>query len=71
MLALETRSLSKSYGRTQAVCDVSIAVGEGRIYGLLGPNGSGKTTTLACALGLLKPTSGEVRVLGQPAARMK
>ena len=64
---LETRALEKRYGDLHAVRDVSLRVDRGQIYGLLGPNGSGKTTTLLCALGLLSPTGGEARVLGGPA----
>jgi len=67
---LEIRSLHKRYGRVVAVEDVSFAVERGSIFGLLGPNGSGKTTTLACALGLLRPTSGRIAVLGEPPARL-
>ena len=70
MSVLEIRSLAKRFGSTSAVRDVSFAVERGDVYGLLGPNGSGKTTTLACALGLLRPDRGEVRVLGVPAARI-
>ncbi len=67
---LEIDSLAKRYGRTDALRDVSFVVGSGEIHGLLGPNGSGKTTTLACALGLERPTRGSVRILGLPAARV-
>ncbi|MCP3918493.1 MAG: ABC transporter ATP-binding protein [bacterium] len=66
MSALEIRSLHKRYGRLRVVEDLSLRVGRGEIYGLLGPNGSGKTTTLSCALGLLRPTSGQIDVLGEP-----
>lgn len=70
MHALEIQSLSKRFGRVHAVRDVSLVVEHGQIYGLLGPNGSGKTTTLACALGLLRPDSGNVRILGEAGARI-
>ncbi|MCK6458898.1 MAG: ABC transporter ATP-binding protein [Planctomycetes bacterium] len=50
-----------------AVRGLDLAVGKGRIFGLLGPNGSGKTTTILMLLGLLKPTRGEATVLGSPA----
>jgi ABC-2 type transport system ATP-binding protein len=65
MAALEIRGLERRFGRVRAVADVSLTVERGQVYGLLGPNGSGKTTTLACALGLLRPTRGEVRILGE------
>lgn len=70
MSVLEVRALEKRYGRVRAVRGVTFEVERGRIHGFLGPNGSGKTTTLACALGLLRPTSGEVRVLGVPSSRI-
>ncbi|MEE8467705.1 MAG: ABC transporter ATP-binding protein [Planctomycetota bacterium] len=70
MGAVEIRNLTKCYGRVTAVDGVSLDIEEGAIFGLLGPNGSGKTTTLSCALGLLRPTSGEVRILGERWGRM-
>jgi ABC-2 type transport system ATP-binding protein len=54
-------------GRREAVADVSISVSHGAIHGLLGPNGSGKTTTLKMLLGLVKPSGGRFEVLGVPA----
>lgn len=70
MPVLEVQSLHKRYGTFTAVHDASFSVEEGSIFGLLGPNGSGKTTTLACALGLLRPTSGTISVLGHTADRL-
>jgi ABC-type multidrug transport system ATPase subunit len=67
MNVLEVEGLIKRYGNVRAVEDVSLHVARGEIYGLVGPNGSGKTTTLSCALGLLRPDAGRVRVLGLPA----
>lgn len=68
--ALCVRGLSKTYGRVRAVRDVSLTIGEGQLFGLMGPNGCGKTTTLACALGLLRPDPGThtLEILGGPAA---
>ncbi|WP_338683754.1 lantibiotic protection ABC transporter ATP-binding protein [Bacillus velezensis] len=57
---LETRQLQKSFGRQQAVVDVSLSVKRNSIYGLLGPNGAGKSTTLKILTGMLQQTSGEV-----------
>jgi ABC-2 type transport system ATP-binding protein len=56
--------ISKRYGRTIAVADVSFDVCEGEIFGLIGPNGAGKTTTLECAEGIRTPDRGAIRVLG-------
>jgi ABC-2 type transport system ATP-binding protein len=62
--AIDVRGLNKSFGDKHVVRDVSIRVDEGRITGFLGPNGSGKTTTLRLLCGLLTPDSGEGDVLG-------
>jgi len=63
--AIETLNLSKSYGRVLAVDSVSLSVGRGEIYGFLGLNGAGKTTTIRALLGMIRPTTGSARVLGQ------
>ncbi|MGW3481495.1 ABC transporter ATP-binding protein [Rhodococcus indonesiensis] len=65
--AVEVRGLRKQYGRTVAVADVSFRVEQGEIFGLLGPNGSGKTTTVECVQGLRRPTAGSVEVFGYDA----
>jgi len=70
MSVLEVSSLTKRYGSFVAVDDVSFAVERGSVFGLLGQNGSGKTTTISCALGLLRPTRGKARVLGEPARKI-
>ncbi|WP_338759896.1 ATP-binding cassette domain-containing protein [Nocardia vulneris] len=62
---IEARGLTKAYGRRVAVRDVGFTVAPGRVTGFLGPNGSGKTTTLRMILGLATPSSGEVRVAGK------
>lgn len=62
--AIEMIDLCKSFGKFQAVDHLSLTVQQGEIFGLLGPNGSGKTTTINMVSGLSVPTSGEVRVLG-------
>lgn len=64
MTVIQTHGLTKRYGRVVAVEDLNLSVREGEVYGLLGPNGSGKTTTILMLLGLTEPTSGEARVLG-------
>ncbi|MFC6094820.1 ABC transporter ATP-binding protein [Saccharothrix lopnurensis] len=65
VLAARTRGLRKVYGRTVAVDRVDLDVPEGAVLGMLGPNGSGKTTTIRMLLGLVRPTGGEVELLGQ------
>jgi len=62
--AIEMIDLSKSFGTFQAIDHLSLTVQRGEIFGLLGPNGSGKTTTINMISGLSVPTSGEVRVFG-------
>ncbi|WP_460463384.1 ABC transporter ATP-binding protein [Arthrobacter pigmenti] len=59
-----THELTKKYGERAAVNAVNLAVEAGEVYGFLGPNGAGKTTTLRMILGLVRPTSGSVRILG-------
>ena len=63
-LAVMTSGLSKSYGPVRALWDVNLEVRRGEIFGFLGPNGSGKTTTIRCLLDLIRPSGGRVRVLG-------
>ena len=64
--AIRTYVLTKRYGELRAVDAVDLDVGEGEVYGFLGANGSGKTTTVRMLLGLVLPTSGTAEVLGQP-----
>jgi ABC-2 type transport system ATP-binding protein len=63
---LEVRGLAKTFGPVHAVEQVDLAVRRGRIYGFLGPNGSGKTTTIGMILSLIWPTRGEIRLFGKP-----
>lgn len=67
--AIRTEGLTKRFDRFTAVDAISFSVPRGLIFGFLGPNGSGKTTTIRMLLGLLKPTSGAARVLGYDCAR--
>jgi len=62
---IETRDLSKNYGQTQALTNLTLSVEPGQIFGYLGPNGAGKTTTIRLLLDLIRPSSGTARVLGQ------
>jgi daunorubicin resistance ABC transporter ATP-binding subunit len=64
VVAIEINKLTKRFGNFTAVDDLSLVVKYGEIFGLLGPNGSGKTTTINIVSGLSKPTSGQVMVLG-------
>jgi ABC-2 type transport system ATP-binding protein len=66
---VEVSGLRKEYGRTVAVADVSFEVESGEIFGLLGPNGSGKTTTVECLQGLRRPDGGRLRVFGLDPAK--
>ena len=61
---ISVRGLTKRYGTTAALSDLSLEVPRGSIYGLLGTNGAGKTTTFRCLLGLLRPSSGAALLLG-------
>ena len=63
---IRTQGLTKRYGAVHAVEDLALDVAEGDVYGFLGPNGSGKTTTVRMLLGLVLATSGSIEVLGRP-----
>ena len=62
---VEVKNLRKNYGEKEAVKSISFKINENEILGLLGPNGSGKTTTIGMMLGLLKPTSGDILIEGK------
>jgi ABC-2 type transport system ATP-binding protein len=68
-IAIETRALAKSFGRTRALDGIDLTVREGSVYGLLGPNGAGKTTTIRVLATLLKPDSGSATVAGLDVVR--
>lgn len=61
---IKVEHLTKQYGKRVVVNDLSLAVKQGEVYGMLGHNGAGKSTTIDCILGLTKPQSGKVEVLG-------
>ncbi len=65
-LIIEVNHLTKDYGYGRGVFDVSIKVHKGECYGYLGPNGAGKSTTIRHIMGFSKPTTGEVKIFGQP-----
>ena len=64
-LSIETTGLTKRFGQQMAVDGVDLAVPKGAVFGFLGPNGSGKTTTIRLLLGLATATGGSMRVLGE------
>ena len=63
--AVRTHGLTKRFGDLAAVDDIDMVVPSGSVYGFLGPNGSGKTTTIRMLLALVSPTAGEVELLGE------
>jgi ABC-2 type transport system ATP-binding protein len=63
-MLLRTEHLTKDYGRSRALDDLTLTVGRGEVFGLLGPNGSGKTTALRLLLGFLRPTAGHAWIDG-------
>lgn len=65
--AIEARDVRKRFGRIDALAGLSLSIREGEVYGLLGPNGSGKTTFIRCLAGLLRPDAGTIEVLGADA----
>jgi ABC-2 type transport system ATP-binding protein len=67
-LVLETRGLTKQFGKITAVDSLDLTVRRGEVLGFLGPNGSGKSTTISMVLGLVRPTQGSVSIMGQPLA---
>lgn len=64
---VETRGLTKRYGELYALRELDLALRPGEVFGFLGPNGSGKTTTVKLLLGLIRPTAGEIFLFGEPA----
>jgi ABC-2 type transport system ATP-binding protein len=68
MDAIRTEGLSKRFGRTLALDDLTLAVPAGEVFGFLGPNGAGKSTTIRLLLGLIRPTSGRAWLFGDDAA---
>ena len=63
-LAVETRGLARTFGSKRAVDGIDLQVPAGSFYGFLGPNGAGKSTTIKCLTGLLRPSAGDIRILG-------
>lgn len=63
--AIETKKLTKSYGKSRGIIDLDLSVAEGEFFGFIGPNGAGKSTTIRTLLGLIKPSSGNATILGK------
>lgn len=64
MKAIETKNLTKYYGKNRGIVDVNLSVEQGDFYGFIGPNGAGKSTTIRTLLGLLNPSAGEGKIFG-------
>lgn len=71
MEVIETKMLSKFYGKTRGIKDLNLTVNEGDFFGFIGPNGAGKSTTIRTLLGLISPTSGEAKIFGRDIVRCK
>lgn len=69
MNVIEVNKLTKYYGKSRGIVDVSFGVEEGEIFGFIGPNGAGKSTTIRLLLSLIHPTSGDARVFGKDIAK--
>ena len=64
-IAIETINLTRDFGKFRAVNELNLRVEAGRFYGFLGPNGAGKSTTIKMLTGLLAPSSGQMKILGE------
>ena len=69
MSIIEVSHLTKFYGKSRGIFDVSFNVEEGEIFGFIGPNGAGKSTTIRLLLSLFYPTSGEAKIFGKDCIR--
>jgi len=67
-VAIETSNLTRDFGKFRAVNELNLRVESGRFYGFLGPNGAGKSTTIKMLTGLLAPSGGTMRILGEDVA---
>ena len=65
MKAIKAENLTKYYGKSRGIIDVSLSINEGDFFGFIGPNGAGKSTFIRTALGLIAPTSGKIEILGK------
>lgn len=65
MFAIETKNLTKYYGKSRGIIDVNLSVEQGDFFGFIGPNGAGKSTTIRTLLGLISPTNGTAKIFGK------
>ena len=66
MNVVEVSGISKSFKGIKVVDSVSFSIGQSEIFGMVGPNGAGKTTTIRMLMDIIKPDSGEIKILGEP-----
>lgn len=71
MKAIETRNLTKFYGKNRGISDVTLSVEQGEFFGFIGPNGAGKSTAIRTLLGFLKPTGGKAEIFGKDIVKDK
>ena len=64
MAIIETKKLTKYYGKSRGIIDVDLSINEGEIFGFIGPNGAGKSTTIKMMTGILSPSSGKILISG-------
>lgn len=71
MYAVETKALTKYYGKSRGIIDLDLKIEEGDVFGFIGPNGAGKSTTIRLLLGMIRPTSGQAMVFGKDIVKKK
>ena len=69
-MIIETNHVAKRFGRFEAIEDLSLRVPEGSVFALIGPNGTGKTTTIRMLMNILRPDRGDITVLGTPSREL-
>src|SRR5688572_933472 len=69
-MIIDTHHVAKRFGRVEAIEDLSLGVPEGSVFALIGPNGTGKTTTIRMLMNILRPDRGDITVLGTPSQRL-
>src|SRR6187549_2386603 len=69
-MIIETNHVAKRFGRFEAIEDLSLRVPEGSVFALIGPNGTGKTTTIRMLMNILRPDRGDITVLGTPSRHL-